>query len=124
VADTKHVALDELARRVKEFGPHPFLVTTGADQRAHVVSVTAAFDGSRFTLPAGKTSRANLAATEAATLLWAGTGGPYGLIVDGTAAVDEPAELVTVTPTRAVLHRLADASADLPSCVRIEEQSA
>jgi hypothetical protein len=114
------VAMEELARRVQEFGRHPFLVSTGADGRAHVVSVAVEFDGSRFSMPAGRTSRANLAATHAATLLWPGAGGPYGLIVDGDAAGDDAAEIVTVTPTRAVLHRLAHASDELPSCVRIE----
>jgi hypothetical protein len=114
------VALDELRQRVEEFGSHPFLVTTSADGRAHVVSVAAPFDGSRFSMPVGRTSRANAAANETVTLLWPGAGGPYGLIVDGAAEVDIEAELLNVTPTRAVLHRLADASDELPSCVRIE----
>ena len=35
-------------------------------------------------------------------------------------SVQNPDEPVTVTPTRAVLHRLAGAPDDLPSCVRIE----
>jgi hypothetical protein len=116
------VALDELGRRLDELGSHPFLVTTSADRRAHVVSVTAPFDGSRFAVPAGRTSRANAAVNDAVTLLWPGAGGPYALIVDGTAQVDADtdAEILMVTPTRAVLHRLADASDELPSCVRIE----
>lgn len=114
------VGLDELARRVEEFGPHPFLVTTSEDRRGHVVSVRALFDGARFVLSAGRTSRANVGATESVTLLWPSTGGPYALIVDGAAAADDAAETVTVSPTRAVLHRLAGESEDLPSCVRIE----
>jgi hypothetical protein len=114
------VALDELTRRVEEFGSHPFFVTTSPDRRSHVVSVTAQFDGTQFSLPAGNTSRANVAANASVTLLWPSVGGPYGLIVDGTGEVHSEAELVTVTPTRAVLHRLADAPGDLPSCVRIE----
>jgi hypothetical protein len=115
------VALDELERRVDELGPHPFLVTTSADGRAHVVSVAVQFDGARFSMPAGRTSRANATANETVTMLWPGAGGgPYGLIVDGRAGVDAEAELLTVTPTRAVLHRLAGASDELPSCVRIE----
>jgi hypothetical protein len=113
------VALDELKQRVDELGTNPFLVTTGEDRRAHVLSVRARFDGSRFLMSAGRTSRAN-GAGATVTLLWPGTGGPYGLIVDGTCEVDDDAETVTVTPTRAVLHRLADASEELPSCVRIE----
>ena len=118
------VSLDELARRVEEFGSHPFLVTTSADLRAHVVSVTVYFDGAQFSFCAGRTSRANLANSGLLTLLWPGTGGAYGLIVDGVAHLDgDAADAVTVTPTRAVLHRLADAAEDLPSCVRIESMS-
>lgn len=114
------VALDELARRVEEFGSHPFLVTTSTDRRPHIVSVTVEFDGVQFSLEAGRTSRTNVAASTALTLLWPAVGGPYGLIVDGTGLTDDEAETVTVTPTRAVLHRLADAPRNLPSCVRIE----
>jgi len=117
------VALEELARRVDEFGPHPFLVTTSSEGRAHVVSVAAQFDGAQFSLQPGRTSRTNLAGNESVTLLWPGAGGPYGLIVDGAARLDGD-DAVTIAPTRAVLHRLADASEDLPSCVRIEEPQA
>jgi hypothetical protein len=113
------VALDELARRIEELGDHPFLVTISADRRPHIVSVSVRFDGERFSSHAGRTSRANVADGGAVTLLWPGAGGPYGLIVDGTGQVDDD-ETMTVTPTRAVLHRLADAPDDLPSCVRIE----
>ena len=113
------MALDELGRRVDEYGPTPFLVTTGA-AGAHVVSVAVAFDGRRFQLHAGRTSRANVEGRPSVTLLWPSpSGGPYGLIVDGTARVE--GDDIVVDPVRAVLHRLADAPADLPSCVRIEQ---
>ena len=112
------VALEELARRVEEFGPHPFLVTTSSDQRPHVTSVTVDFDGARFSLGVGRTSSANVAASESVTLLWPAPRGPYALIVDCAGTVT--GETLSVTPTRAVLHRLADASEELPSCVRIE----
>jgi hypothetical protein len=113
------VALDELGRRVDEYGPTPFLITTGASG-AHVVSVAVAFDGRRFELSAGRTSRANVQERPVVTLLWSNpSGGPYGLIVDGTARAE--GDLLVVEPSRAVLHRLADAAADLPSCVPIEQ---
>jgi hypothetical protein len=114
------VALDELARRVEEFGSTAFLVTTSADARAHVVSVAVRFDDARFWLRAGRTSRSNLEAGGAATLLWPGPGGPYALIVDGVGDIQDDGEAVSITPTRAVLHRLADASEDLPGCIAIE----
>jgi len=115
------VALEELARRVEEFGAYPFVISASHERQAHVVSVTIRFDGARFSFAAGQTTRTNISSSEAATLLWPGAGGPYGLIVDGTAALDGDA--VTVTPTRAVLHRLADAPEDLPSCISIEQTS-
>jgi hypothetical protein len=84
------------------------------------VSVTVQFDGTRFSLGAGRTSRAHVAECESVTLLWPGSGGPYGLIVDGVGEVDAERETLTVAPTRAVLHRLADAPDELPTCVPIE----
>jgi hypothetical protein len=116
------VALDELARRIEELGHHPFLVTTSPDGRPHIVSVSARFDGTRFSSAAGRTSRTNVAEGAPVTLLWPGGDGPYALIVDGTGQV-EGDDSVTVTPTRAVLHRRSDASDDLPSCVPIETTS-
>jgi hypothetical protein len=112
------VALEELARRVEEFGPHAFLVTSGADARPHVVSVAVEFDAEVFSLSAGRTSIANIGHHPSATLLWPGTGGPYSLIVDGRCRPVDDA--IVVEPTRAVLHRLAGAPNDLPTCVPIE----
>lgn len=117
------VAIEALKDKVAEFGPTPYLVTVGADGRAHVVSVRARVDGANVRVSAGRTSRANAGANPAATLLWpAGTGEPYSLIVDGEADVDDAddGELV-IRPTRAVLHRVADAPGDLPNCVAVEE---
>ena len=80
----------------------------------------ATFDGERFSFAAGRTSRANLAGSGSATLLWSDIGGPYTLIVDGDAHIAGDDEPITVTPTLAVLHRLAGAPDDLPGCVAIE----
>jgi hypothetical protein len=114
------VSLEELTRRVEEFGALAFLVTTGGTG-SHVVSVTASFDGHTFSVPAGQSSRRNIDAMATATLLWPSPdGGPYSLIVDGDAHSD--GDLAVVRPTRAVLHRLADAPSDIPSCVRIEDE--
>jgi hypothetical protein len=112
------VSLEELARRVEEYGSVAFLVTTDGTG-SHVVSVRVTFDGRRFTMHAGSTSRRNLASSASATLLWPSPdAGPYCLLVDGSAGSDE--DVAWVEPTRAVLHRLADADPDLPSCVRLE----
>jgi hypothetical protein len=112
------VSLEELEGRLADFGKVAFLVTTGGEG-AHVVSVAVAFDGERFSMSAGRSSRANVDAKASATLLWPSPDdGPYCLIVDGEARVHD--DDVLVDPTRAVLHRLADAPADLPSCVPLE----
>lgn len=115
------VALDELARRLNEYGPHPFLITAGPNAGPHVVSITVQFDGEAFSFPAGRTSSRNIEANPSVTLMWPGPGGPYSLIVDGQARVRN--EIIMLEPTRAVLHRLAHAPDDLPSCVRIEPEA-
>lgn len=113
------VELDALWDHVRQFGDTPYLVTASAEARPHVVSVTVRIDGEVLRLPGGNTTRANVTANPTATLLWsAAPGGDYCLIVDGDAVAAENDELV-ITPTRAVLHRVAGASQDLASCVRI-----
>ena len=113
------VALDELQRQIDDFTHDPVLITVGADARAHVVSIIADFDGHRFSIAAGKTSRANVSRNPGVTLLWTSTAGPYDLIVDGDAR--EEGDLVVVEPSRAVLHRQASASDALTRCVPIEQ---
>jgi hypothetical protein len=115
------VSLEELGRRVEEHGPTAFLVTTDGTS-AHVVSVAVSFDGATFTLGAGRSSQRNISSTSTATLLWPGADDDaYCLLVDGDAVVDDG--VASLRPTRAVLHRLADASSDLPTCVSIEHQA-
>jgi len=116
------VALEALAAQMAEFGDHPYLITVGPDGRAHVVSVSSRLDGGQVAVSAGRTSRANAEARPAVTLLWpAAAGGPYSLIVDGEGALsDAESSALTIRPTRAVLHRVAGASPDLPSCVPLD----
>jgi hypothetical protein len=115
------VSLEELGRRVDEYGSQAFLVTSdGASP--HIVSVSVTFDGTAFSVPAGRSSQRNISATATATLLWPGhDDGPYSLIVDGEATHD--GERAEVHPTTAVLHRLAEAPEDVPSCVRLESET-
>jgi len=117
------VSLDELERRVQDFGPLAFLITTDG-KTPHVVSVAVDFDGATFSVPAGRSSLRNIESSAAATLLWPGRDdGSYSLIVDATADGDRDDDRALLHPTSAVLHRLADAPADLPSCVRIEREA-
>ena len=100
------VELDELAARTRRYG-FAYLVTVSDAGAAHVIAVTPrltadgvvvdalgpALDRQRHGAPGGHPG----VATDQA--------GGYSLIVDGTATVGD--ESVTVSPTRAVLHRPA-----------------
>src|SRR5262245_51787906 len=109
------VDLEGLTERIAEFGPAAFLVTIG-DDGPHVVSVAVTQDGDRLAVPAGRRSRANAAARPAVTLLWPATpGGAYSLLVDGAASTDDDDGPVAITPTSAVLHRVADATGSGPT---------
>jgi hypothetical protein len=110
------VDLAALAEQVAAFPGPPYLMTANGDP-GHVVSVAAELERGRFRLPAGRTTRANASAQPTVTLLWApAPGGPYSLIVDGQATVDDDTETVEVVPTRAVLHRMAGVDPELPTC--------
>ena len=114
------VALDRLAEQVDKLGPGAFLISVGPDGKSHVVSVLVRLEGDDLVAEAGRTSRANLGANPKATMLWAPLAGePYSLIVDGTADLGS-GDLVAVRPERAVLHRVAGMSPDLPSCIKLE----
>jgi hypothetical protein len=115
------VDLAALEAEIARFGAVAFLVSAGTEGRPHVVSARVTVAGGVLTMSAGRTSRRNLAASPSATLLWPGEpGGEYCLLVDGAARVDDAAEVVTVEPTGAILHRLAGASADLPYWAPVE----
>ena len=100
------VELAELSERLREYG-FAYLVTVSDEGRAHVLAVMPEVVGGGLLVDGiGKHSIANATAHADVTLVWppADKGG-YSLIVDGTAAVGD-GEL-TVTPTKAILHRPA-----------------
>ncbi|MDQ1446376.1 MAG: hypothetical protein QOI20_2840 [Acidimicrobiaceae bacterium] len=114
------VDLAELAEHIESFGPVAYLVTTGEGGGAHVVSVMPVWNDDELSTPAGRSTSANVAANGRATLLWpAASGADYCLLVDETGRVVEDPSSVAVRPTRAVLHRLPQADASLPSCVTV-----
>jgi hypothetical protein len=114
------VALDALRARVEEFGPVAFLLTVGEGARPHVVSVGVEWDADRLVAGAGRTTAANVGRQPAVSLLWPAAG-DYALIVDGAAAVEtrDGGAVVVIEPSRAVLHRVANASGEGPSCVTV-----
>jgi len=106
------VDLGDLGAEIARFGATAFLVTAPPGGPPHVVSVGVALTDGRLMMSAGRTSRANVEAAPAVTLLWPGApGDDYCLLVDGTGAVVADAETITVDPTGAILHRLAGGSA-------------
>ena len=116
------MTLQELHDRIEACGPQAFLVTVSDAGEAHVVSVVVQQDGDVLAFDAGRTSRANLAARPTATLLWparAFDNGEYSLIVDGDGVVTGDGDEVTVSPTAAVLHRIAGSAGGGPSCIRV-----
>ncbi len=111
-------ALESLAR---DLGPEVLLTTVTDHGRPHIISANARWEAGAITCSGGRRSRANASARPGVTLLFPTIhDDAYRLIVDGTAAVDDATERITVTPTFAVLHRISTAPDDGPDCVRIE----
>ena len=99
------VDIDELAGALADFD-YAYLITVGADHRAHAIATKPVLAGGLFDLGApGATTSRNLEANGNVTLLWPPREpGGYSLIVDGTGTLGPS---LTVTPDRAVLHRPA-----------------
>lgn len=117
----KKVDLKRLAAALGDF-PFAYLITVGDDYRSHTVTVEPVLrDGVLDVgLIGGRTTK-NLANRSDVTLLWP----PhepcgYSLIVDGRAAVTDAADdtiRLEVVPTRALLHRNADAPSAAKGCL-------
>jgi hypothetical protein len=121
------VDLAGLEDRIAEFGPAAYLVTVGDDGCPHVVSVAvtvAPGPSPVLSATAGRSTRANLAARPALTLLWpAASGGAYSLVVDGVAQAGADADggPIVVAAASAVLHRVADAAGEGPTCLPVSQ---
>jgi len=115
------VEIAELEERIAEYGPQAFLVTVRDEGTPHVVSAVVRIEGGRLRTGAGSRTRANLAARPTATLLWSPpAGAAYSLIVDATAdpeASDD--ESIALEVASAVLHRMAGAPGDGPTCLPV-----
>jgi hypothetical protein len=112
------VDLDQLAGALADF-TSAYLITVGDDYRAHTVAVAPVLtDGVIDVGAIGNTTRKNVGAHDGVTLVWPPSEpGGYTLIVDGLGRPTDDA--LTVTPTRAVLHRPAtpDTPATNPGCL-------
>lgn len=112
VAVSIKVELSELRQRAAEYSL-AYLVTAGGGEasdagRPHLLAVTPTFGAETITVGGvGRHTSANVRASGQATLLWApAVPSDYSLIVDGIATVDEVG-VVTIVPTKAILHRPA-----------------
>ena len=114
--------LEAIRQQIAEFGDRAYLVTVTDDQRPHVVSAVVRLGGDHLVVGAGRRTRANLAARPMVTLLWPPVtdDGEYSLLVDGTVDLPIAEECdVAITPTSAVLHRVAGAAGDGPNCLPV-----
>ena len=122
------VALAALAERVDDFGEVAYLVSVSGTGLPHVVAVRARWDDGELVVGAGRQTMRNASARPDVTLLWpAAPGGPYGLIVDGTARVRagsmEADVALAVKPAAAVLHRTPEGDPSAPSCITVLSRS-
>jgi hypothetical protein len=101
------VELNDVPVQLGRFGAAAFLVTVGDDGRPHPASVRVEAADGVLRAGAGRRTRVNVEQRRDVTLLWAGPVDGYGLLVDGTAAIED--ESVVVTPTSAILHKLQEA---------------
>ncbi len=115
------VDLPALEDHLTEYGPHAYLLTVNDDLKPHAVSVTVRLEGEHLATTVGRRTAANLGERPDATFLWPpiGPDGEYSLIVDGTAVPPVAEGAVSVAPTRAVLHRVAGAEGDAPTCIPV-----
>ena len=113
------VDLEALESAATALGPEALLVTVSDAAAPHVVSAIVRWRGGTIETGAGRRTTANVEVHPVVTLLWpVATDGEYRLIVDGDAAVT--GGTITITPTCAVLHRIAGADGDGPTCRPVE----
>lgn len=114
------VDLTALRGAVAEQGPITYLVTVNDDGTAHVTSVVVRYDDDHLAVGTGRRTRANIERRPQVTLLWPpGPDPAYSLIVDATVvAVD--GEDAVLEPQAAILHRVASASGDGPTCLPVD----
>lgn len=119
------VDLDALREQVAEHGDHPYLVSVNDDGTPHVTSVTVRVEGDALVVGTGRRTRGNLAARPEVSLLWPPAADPaYSLIVDVIATLVEGTEDARLAPRAAILHRVAGAAGEGPSCVPVDEAPA
>jgi hypothetical protein len=117
------VDLAALEHRIREYGTAAYLVTVNEDGSPHVVSVVVRYDGAAIRCAVGGRTRGNLARRGAATVLWGPAADPaYSMLIDVRhEAPDVEGDDVVLAPTSGVLHRVAGAAGDGPTCVALAD---
>lgn len=114
------VELGELAEQIAKYGRLAYLITVSESGLPHAVSVGVTWDEDTLVAGAGRRTAENVAHRPDVTLLWpAPSQQPYCLITDGRASARLDAETLAIQPVRAVLHRVAEADPEVPSCVTV-----
>jgi len=114
------VDLRALRATAGPLGDEVLLTTVDATARPHVVSTLLRWDDDRIVVGAGRRTATNVGQHPAVTVLWPERHDrAYRLIVDGDARLD--GDRVVITPTFAVLHRIAGAAGDGPTCLAVGE---
>ena len=121
------MAMERLRKQISRRGNVAFLITVGTDGRPHSVSVEVSWLDDELVMGAGNVSLANAKERPLVSLLWpTKQSKSYSLIVNGTVTsatgTGTGDNRITVTPTRAVLHRSiepASVSAGDRSCASV-----
>jgi hypothetical protein len=115
------VDIEALDEQIAVYGPRAYLLTVTDDHLPHVVSVEVALQAGRLVTSVGRRTGANLASRPATTFLWPppDATAAYSLIVDGTAVQPAGEGPLQVQPVAAVLHRVAGAPGDGPTCLPV-----
>jgi hypothetical protein len=111
------VALDALRTEMGKYRPSGYLLTAG-EGAPHVVSVVPEWNGDQMETTCGRRTATNAERQPSVALLFSPIDdGDYSLIVDATATarLDGEQWYVSLTPSKAVLHR--NATPDSPTSV-------
>jgi hypothetical protein len=123
----KSVEFADVRAAVEAFGERATLVSVGEAGAPHVVTAMVRIGAGALEVQLGASTRRNLDARPAVTLVWQPTGGDeYQLILDGTASSagqpdDRGVGAVTIEVIGGILHRLAGLPDDAPSCRALAE---
>ena len=111
------VDLSKLEAVVSERGPGAYVMTVTIDGRPHVTYAPVRWVGDRLTAEVGGQTARNAQARPTITVLFpVRTPDDYSLIVDGSATIEAGGHLLSLTPTRAVLHRPGVPADQTSSC--------